>query len=587
MEEVDEKGLTSRQVNLLRELVESYRLVNGRADFCFRRLAQTQDGKRLIEVSNLSNKSEQFIGVYVEDDLSELQRRGFLSTTSTKEGSVRGFVMTNRVVGEDQQPTLNATTLLIAADESRGLRQGFNERYEIVRELGSGGTSRVHLAIDKRLDRNVAIKEILVENERQRSALEHEGNLLANLHHPSLPAVIDFFTNDGRPMIVMQFIPGDNLHELLINNAGPFSQQQILQWGIELLEVLEYLHSRRPPIIHRDLKPSNLKLTEHGRVILLDFGLSKGSAGQMSTIVDTPKSIHGFTRDYAPLEQIHGTGTDERSDLFSLAATLFHLATAQKPSSAPDRYQSQESTGIDPLQLATQINTEISFDVSRILAKAMAIRPANRYGSAAEMRDALLPCLSETSSYVQEGSQTEHPRKRDIDSDLQYAIDVDRELAFRERRRTWRTTTEGVISAEQNVAVVFDELRELAKKSDTVLKQFHLSAFLWSPIEFALCGAGYCLFLLWNCPSSERLADSTLAVQVSAGRFDIREGKAVPIGDVKKFQAEYDIDMDHSFTIGWRRRGSDRNLISNSDLARHCLLSLISTIRREADEEDH
>ena len=223
------------------------------------------------------------------------------------------------------------------------------DRYRIVRLLGKGGMGAVYEAIDQRVSCVVALKETLVARESEaRHAFQREAALLANLRHSSLPKVMDYFDEPQGDFLVMEYIPGNDLAELLSLRDAPFSQEQVLRWAIELLRLLEYLHTREPPILHRDIKPANLKATKQGEIFLLDFGLAKGSAGQMATI-ETSKSVSGYTPVYAPLEQILGQGTDPRSDLYALGATLYHLLTGQTPVSAPARFDAVQNDRPDPL----------------------------------------------------------------------------------------------------------------------------------------------------------------------------------------------------------------------------------------------
>jgi hypothetical protein len=261
-------------------------------------------------------------------------------------------------------------------------------RYRIVRQLGQGGMGAVYEAVDQRLDTTVALKETLFADERLRKQFEREARLLARLHHPALPRVSDHFSENDGQFLVMQFIPGDDLSEMMNRKRGPFPSDQVLTWADQLLDALDYLHTQDPQIVHRDIKPQNLKLTSRGQIILLDFGLAKGQAGDISRIT-TAASIFGYTPNYAPLEQIQGLGTDSRSDLYSLAATLYHLMTGVKPPDALTRAAAVVNGQPDPLVPASTANTSVAPDVDAVLAKAMAQNREQRYATAADMRKAL------------------------------------------------------------------------------------------------------------------------------------------------------------------------------------------------------
>ncbi|MDQ3686507.1 MAG: protein kinase, partial [Acidobacteriota bacterium] len=227
-------------------------------------------------------------------------------------------------------------------------------------------------------------------DERLRRAFEREAELLANLHHPALPNVTDYFSEDAGQFLVMQFIPGDDLAEMLKRRGGAFPPLQVQTWGDQILDALDYLHTQQPIIIHRDIKPQNLKLTGRGQVILLDFGLAKGSLSQASRVSEVNgSSIFGYTPSYAPLEQIQGTGTDPRSDLYSLAATLYHLITGAAPPDALTRATSVLGGQPDPLRPAHELNKFVQPAVADVLCNAMALNPQQRPQTAALMRAAL------------------------------------------------------------------------------------------------------------------------------------------------------------------------------------------------------
>ena len=261
-------------------------------------------------------------------------------------------------------------------------------RYRIVRQLGQGGMGAVYEAVDERLDTVVALKETLFTEEKLRKQFEREARLLARLHHPALTRVSDHFNEGEGQFLVMQYIAGEDLAEMLIQRNGPFPQDEVIRWADQLCDALDYLHTQDPQIIHRDIKPQNLKLTARGQVVLLDFGLAKGSVGQL-TAVTTSASIFGYTPNYAPLEQVQGMGTDARSDIYSLAATLFHLVTNVKPPDALSRAGAIVNAEPDPLPAANLISANVSSAFANVLAKGMSLKRDDRFPTASAMRDSL------------------------------------------------------------------------------------------------------------------------------------------------------------------------------------------------------
>lgn|SRR5574341_491041 len=270
-------------------------------------------------------------------------------------------------------------------------------RYRIVRQLGQGGMGAVYEAVDLRLDTVVALKETLFTDERLRKQFEREARLLARLHHQALPRVSDHFTEGDGQFLVMQYIPGQDLFEMQARRGAAFPQPEVLRWADQLCDALDYLHTQDPQIIHRDIKPQNLKLTQRGQVVLLDFGLAKGSAGQMS-VVTSSASIFGFTPNYAPLEQVQGLGTDSRSDIYSLAATLYHLLTNVKPPDALSRAAAIVNAMPDPLAPAETVSAQVSRSVARVLDKAMSQKRDDRYESAAQLHEALRSAADDPAS---------------------------------------------------------------------------------------------------------------------------------------------------------------------------------------------
>jgi serine/threonine protein kinase len=262
------------------------------------------------------------------------------------------------------------------------------ERYRVVRLLGQGGMGAVYEALDVRLHRTVALKETLVETEELRQAFAREARLLANLNHPALPKVNDHFSEGAGQYLVMEYIAGADLAQSLAERGRPFPVETVMAWADELLDALEYLHGHEPPVIHRDIKPANLKLTPKGHIILLDFGLAKGTAGQM-TRAATGVSVLGYTPNYAALEQIQGERTSPRSDLYSLAATLYNLLTGHTPVDALKRATEELHDEADPLRPIGALNPDVSTAVGNVLMRALALKPSLRLASAAELRETL------------------------------------------------------------------------------------------------------------------------------------------------------------------------------------------------------
>jgi serine/threonine protein kinase len=224
-----------------------------------------------------------------------------------------------------------------------------------------------------------AIKEMslsMVAPEERDQAIQNfkiEAKILWGLNHPNLPAFTGFFSENQRYFLVMEYIDGMTLEELLERNKGPFSERRVLGWARQLCDVLEYLHSQNPPIIFRDMKPGNIMLTRSGHIKLIDFGIARffRPSGKQDT-------QHLGTPGFAPPEQYGTAQTDERSDIYSLAMTLYQLLT--------DRF-SEHTFGLENIRA---VNPQVSPVVARALEKAADMRPEKRYKNVAEFRSALL-----------------------------------------------------------------------------------------------------------------------------------------------------------------------------------------------------
>jgi serine/threonine protein kinase len=262
-------------------------------------------------------------------------------------------------------------------------------RYRVIRLLGSGGFGAVYLAEDQRLGRAVAIKEIDVarlgpeERPLAEQLFEREARMLAALDHPGLTRVWDFFQHDRRAFLVMEYVPGHTLRDLLHKANGPLDPAFVLECAIQLCAVLSYLHARRPQVIFRDLKPANVIVVEPLPAAaneppeppvfrLIDFGIARFFKPEQTAdtlVIGTP--------GYASPEQYGQGQTDPRSDIYSLGATLYHLLSGNVPTSVPP----------PPL---TNANPTVSAELARIVARATRVDPADRYQNVEELRRDLL-----------------------------------------------------------------------------------------------------------------------------------------------------------------------------------------------------
>lgn len=284
-------------------------------------------------------------------------------------------------------------------------------RYLIKRPLAQGGMGTVYEAEAIHLGHaQVAVKETFFTQDWLREQFKREASMLARLRHNALPKVSDHFVEETGQFLVMEFIPGHDLDGLLSERLKsenkPFEWRLVMQWADRLLDALEYIHGQQPPIIHRDIKPQNLKLTPGGDLFLIDFGLAKDA-----TTPTKPggRSVHAYTLNYAPPEQLKGTGTDARSDLYSLGATLHHLLSGEMPENAKVREEVIRYGVPDPLRPIHEINESVPPALTEAIVRSMQLERSRRYRNAAEMREALREARQtiEHTDY-----QTERPSKR-------------------------------------------------------------------------------------------------------------------------------------------------------------------------------
>ena len=262
-------------------------------------------------------------------------------------------------------------------------------RYRITRLVAGGGMAWVYEVEELRVDGTKqvwALKELRADAndthtlQEGRQLFEQEANILVHLSHPNLPRVAAFFDEQGRSYLVMEFIRGESLEKRLEQANAPLLEGQVLDWAIQICEVLSYLHTRPQPVIFRDLKPSNVMVTPDGRIKLIDFGIAR--TYKVGKRKDT---ITMGSENYAAPEQWGKAQTDPRADIYALGATMYHLLTNVPPLPA------FVPTPRLPVQ---QYNPAVTDRTAVVVDKAMAEDREKRYASAQEMRLALLECLS-------------------------------------------------------------------------------------------------------------------------------------------------------------------------------------------------
>lgn len=244
-------------------------------------------------------------------------------------------------------------------------------RYEILKEIGHGGMSTVYLANDTHMNRNWAVKEVAKEGLGQNDkAVSNspvaEAHLLKRLDHPFLPRITDIIDNDSTFYIIMDFIEGESLDKVL-KEYGAQPEERVIEWAMQICDVLSYLHNQKPPIIYRDMKPENLMLKPNGNICIIDFGIAREYKEQ--NLSDT---IALGTPGYAAPEQYNGQ-TDQRSDIYALGMTMCHLLTGVYPA---------RGDGYMPVR---QYNPALSEGIEAIINKCVEPAAEKRYQSCAEL----------------------------------------------------------------------------------------------------------------------------------------------------------------------------------------------------------
>lgn len=256
-------------------------------------------------------------------------------------------------------------------------------RYKITKLIGQGGMGAIYLADDTRFSNRVCVlKEMLdnfVDEEQRKIATSNflrEADMLANLHHDGIPEVYDRFSEENRHYLVMEYIQGIDLEQKLEQADEPFDEKTVLNWAIQICDILHYLHTRTPPIIYRDIKPANLILTNSGKIYMVDFGIAR-------FFNPVKKGTMVGTQGYAPPEQYRGL-MEPRSDIYALGATMHHLLTGRDP---------QEEAPFS-FPKVRELNSNVSVATEKLIEKALEKDVSDRFESAEEMLKEIMKITS-------------------------------------------------------------------------------------------------------------------------------------------------------------------------------------------------
>lgn len=322
-------------------------------------------------------------------------------------------------------------------------------KYRVLRKCGQGGMSVVYMAINERANKTWAIKEIRKDGTQDYEVVKQglivETDLLKRLNHPHLPSIVDVIDGDGSFLIVMDFIEGNTLSDIL-KESGAQSQENVIDWAKQLCDVLGYLHSRNPAIIYRDMKPSNVMLKPDGNVVLFDFGTAREYKSQ--NLEDT---VCLGTRGYAAPEQYGGHGqTDARTDIYCLGATMYHLLTGHNPGEPP--YE------MYPIR---HWNPALSAGLEAIILKCTQKNPIDRYQSCAELLYALDHYWETDTAYRK--SQISKFMKFSIPAALAITFAAASGIFFGMESHTTNTSYDAYLLAARNSTVKTDEIANYRK----------------------------------------------------------------------------------------------------------------------------
>ena len=289
--------------------------------------------------------------------------------------------------------------------------QKISDRYQIIKSIGEGGMANVYLAYDTILERNVAVKVLrgdLANDEKFVRRFQREALSVSNLSHPNIVEVYDVGEEDGEYYIVMEYIEGKTLKQLLKKRES-LTLTEVIDIMTQLTDGIAHAHESY--IIHRDIKPQNIMIQDDGRIKITDFGIAMAlNATQLTQTNSVMGSVH-----YLPPEQAAGKGSTIKSDIYSMGILMYELLTGTVPFKGDNAVEIALKHMKDKIPSIRKQDPSIPQSVENILMKATAKNPRNRYDSAREMHDDLVTCLTE--EHANDKKITFEYPENDIDSD--------------------------------------------------------------------------------------------------------------------------------------------------------------------------
>ena len=269
--------------------------------------------------------------------------------------------------------------------------QKINDRYEIIKSIGEGGMANVYLAYDTILDRNVAIKVLrgdLANDEKFVRRFQREALSASSLSHPNIVAMYDVGEDDGLYYIVMEYVEGKTLKQLL-KKRGSLTLSEAIDIMLQLTDGMAHAHDSY--IVHRDLKPQNIMIQDDGQIKITDFGIAMAlNSTQLTQTNSVMGSVH-----YLPPEQAAGKGTTIKSDIYSMGIIFYELLTGELPFKGDSAVEIALKQMKEPLPDVHKLNNDIPQSIENIILKSTAKNPKNRYDDAKSMHNDLLTALND------------------------------------------------------------------------------------------------------------------------------------------------------------------------------------------------